>query len=210
MNVLSIDFDIIMAPDINLYNSKVGHHGETIDKLIEVFPLLGDIRADFRHYQILLNYILEATKHIHVEDIRISQTHEDIKNVLAYCQDATVYNIDHHHDLGYGNNPPKDENGETPCTCANWGEIFLEKGNISHLVWLKNTNSEYELEGNLDRFGDKLEIKDLYTVSLKDLPQMDKIFICLSPEWVPSTYHPLFYTILDLINAQKNCHLEVH
>ena len=45
---------------------------------------------------------------------------------------------------------------------------------------------------------------------LEELPHMDKLFLCLSPEWTPSMYHPLFYTILDLINSQKHCHLEVN
>ena len=36
--ILSIDFDIIMAPSIELYNDKVP--GLSQEKLIEVFPLL--------------------------------------------------------------------------------------------------------------------------------------------------------------------------
>lgn len=210
MNVLSIDFDIIMAPDINLYNPKIGQHGETIDKLIEAFPLLGDVRADFRHYQTLVGYVLETIKDLRVEDIRISNTHEDIKNLLSDCVNATVYNIDHHHDLGYGDRPLTNEDGELICTCANWGDYFFTKGNMTHLVWLKNINSEYNEEECLNKFGDRVEIKNLSQVDLRDLPSMDKIFICLSPEWVPSKYHPLFYTILDLINQQKNCHLEIY
>ena len=38
----------------------------------------------------------------------------------------------------------------------------------------------------------------------------DKIFLCLSPEWIPPYYHTLFYGILDWINQKINRHLEIH
>ena len=122
MNVLSVDFDIIMAPDIGLYNGLVGvspDNSRSIDQRIKEHPMLSGCRADLNHYQRLVLYILNVIKDMEIEDIRISYTHEDIKNVLKDLQDVHVYNIDHHHDLGYPQEG-KDIPAKDHCSCANW------------------------------------------------------------------------------------------
>ncbi len=209
MNVLSVDFDIIMAPDIGLYNSMVGtshDNSRSIDQRIKEHPILAGCRADLNHYQRLIPYILKVTQDLKIEDIRISMTHEDIKNVLKNMEDVHVFNIDHHHDLGYpqeGENRPKEEH----CSCANWGEYYFHQGIITQFTWLNNTNSgpvapAWENDSRITT--------QLYQeTNLETLPKMDKLFLCLSPEWTPSMYHPLFYTILDLINEQKGCRLQI-
>ena len=50
MKVLSIDFDIVMAPDINLYNNFVPRIVSSIDEIVEHHPYLGGLRADLDHY----------------------------------------------------------------------------------------------------------------------------------------------------------------
>ena len=102
MNILSIDFDIIMAPDINLYNNLVSPSEDgmrNITKLAEDHPLLQGCRADLGHYQRIVEILMNVIYGMGVEDIRISYSHEDIKNVLNDLSNVTVYNIDHHHDL---------------------------------------------------------------------------------------------------------------
>lgn len=208
MNILSIDFDIIMAPDINLYNNLVSPSEDgmrNITKLAEDHPLLQGCRADLGHYQRIVEILMNVIYGMGVEDIRISYSHEDIKNVLNDLSNVTVYNIDHHHDLGYPNFNNVEESG---CTCANWGDFYLKNGTIGKLVWLKNNNSEMHEDYQNDsrvkfiNFGD-FDFK-------KNSVHFDKLFMCLSPEWVPEMYHPLFYTLLDMINNTKNCHLEIY
>jgi hypothetical protein len=211
MNVLSIDFDIIMAPDINLYNAMVGTSPDgsrSVEERIKEYPILAGCRADLQHYQRMVSYLLEkVTKHLKVEDIYITHSHENIKYVLEGLSNVHVYNIDHHHDLGY---PQDEHNGDTEgkCTCANWGEYFLQNNTITHLTWLSNSNSgpvppHFENDNRVD-------VQLYQQTELEKLPKMDKLFICLSPEWTLPMYHPLFYTILDLINNQKGCHLEIN
>ena len=48
MNVLSIDFDIIMAPSINLYNNMVP--GTKWDDLLKSLPNLATTPADLHIY----------------------------------------------------------------------------------------------------------------------------------------------------------------
>lgn len=209
MNVLSIDFDIIMAPDIALYNALVhpGENGEdvTVDKLMKDFPMLNGCRADLNHYHKIVTYLMNNIQHLSAEDIRIAFNHEDIKYVLEKCPSAHVYNIDHHHDLGY-----KGPNGEVEnkiCTCANWGDFYFKKGNITEFTWIKNVNSDIpaDYENN-----PKVHFIDLQNFNLEELPKMDKLFMCLSPEWTASSYFPLFYILLDIINNQKGCHLDIN
>ena len=211
MNVLSIDFDIIMAPDINLYNNMVGTspNGErTIDKRIAEYPMLSGCRADLNHFQKIVNYLMKIIKDIDVENIRVSLTHEDIKNVLDDMENVHIYNIDHHHDLGYMQPSDQDKKNECQdCSCANWGEFFFDKNIIKYFTWINNVNSSIDNKWEKDA---RVTIKPLAEFNLETLPKIDKLFICLSPEWVPSTYHPLFYLILDLINEEKECHLELH
>ena len=84
----------------------------------------------------------------------------------------------------------------------------MKNGTIGKLVWLKNNNSEIHEDYQNDsrvkfiNFGD-FDFK-------KNSVHFDKLFMCLSPEWVPEMYHPLFYTLLDMINNTKNCHLEIY
>lgn len=208
MNVLSIDFDIIMAPDIELYNGMVSTSPDgsrSIEQRIKEHPLLGGCRADLKHYQKLIPYVLKVCQNLNVEDIRVSFSHEDIKNLLDGLNDVHVFNIDHHHDLGYPQPNRKIEEEESRCSCANWAEYYINRNIISKLTWLNNTNSSsipphWENDGRID-------VQTYQTTSLENLPHMDKLFICLSPEWTPSTYHPLFYLMLDLINKEKKCQL---
>lgn len=210
MNVLSIDFDVIMAPEINLYNGLVGpseNNERTIDTLIKDYPMLNGCRADLGHYQKIVTLIDKVIKEMTAEDIRISYNHEDIKNVLNPLSDVTIYTIDHHHDLGYPNpDAPKDE--DMPCTCANWADFFFKNGTIQNYVWLKNSNSDIHPEYIEDKRTEFLDFGE-FDVDKMDI-HFDKLFICLSPEWVPAMYHPLFFTLLDIINRQKNCHLEIY
>lgn len=98
--VLTIDFDVIMWPSIELYNNMVDG---TIDNLIEIekdIPLIQYANADLQTYYKLTNYLLKAKeKKIQIEFI---DTHEKILNYIK--KPCNLINIDHHHDLGYNDN----------------------------------------------------------------------------------------------------------
>lgn len=212
MNILSIDFDIIMAPDIPLYNQFVrGTNGQgknvTLETLCSDFPMLNHCRADLNHYQKIVTYLLGIIKDVEEKNIRVAFSHEDIKYMLDESSDVHVFNIDHHHDLGYPVPEEEKERADKICTCANWGDFYFRNGTITKFTWLKNANSD---EHPIYKEDERVTILNLIDFDLNTLPPIDKIFLCLSPEWVSNTYTPLFYLILDLINSQKDCHLEIH
>ena len=205
MKVLSIDFDIIMAPDINLYNPLTPRIA-VIDDLINQHPCLTGLRADFTHYQKLANLILTVGANMNYHDVCVSFSHEHIGKFLINDTDLEIINIDHHHDLGYDEN----DNFEK-CTCANWAYYLFKKGQLKKYTWLNNPNSgAIPPTQNEECFSSfpfcELEEKEY----IKQFGQPDKIFLCLSPEWVPEQYHPLFFLMLDLLNKQNDYTLPVY
>lgn len=135
MKVLSVDFDIIMAPDINLYNPIVPR--KNIEEVIKEHPLLTGLRADLIHYKNLVNLLLKVSKDIPYSNICVAFSHEYIGNFLQNDTNLEIVNIDHHHDLGYEPNL----NYEI-CNCANWAYYLFKKKKVINYTWLNNTNSD--------------------------------------------------------------------
>lgn len=202
MDVLSIDFDIIMAPTIEYYNHMVpSRNWEDIQM---ENPYMYNPKADLSHY----NYLLCLLDKIITKetDIYVAYNHKMIIDFLSNVDIVDIINIDHHHDLGY---PPEENEKDN---CANWAKQLLKSGKMKNYIWAKNFNSQLpvdsikeELESYNCIIADFNELKDRI-VNMK----FDKIFLCISPEWVPPYYQQLFYGILDLLNQKLNCHLEIH
>ena len=197
MNVLSIDFDIIMAPSINLYNNMVP--GIKWDDLLKSLPNLTTTPADLNIYSRILRYLLRVIDK--TSSIFISYSHSFIQDYLKNDNDLNITNIDHHHDIFY-DIKDKDKKLEE-CNCADWVKYFHDQSKLKNYTWIHNDNScdpNFEVNFKYSKIPFKeFEFDDSY----------DKYFICLSPEWVPPYYHSLFYTILDCLNEKNNYHLEI-
>ena len=194
--ILSIDFDIIMAPSIELYNDKVP--GLSQEKLIEVFPILEYCQADMSHYQKLLSYLLEIVPKMSPDNIHIAFSHQTILKYIPKDEENHIVNIDHHHDLGY----EEDLIEKKMDTCANWAKSLFLRNQIESYTWMNNSNSSKLPENieNRTKFKEKIHIRDFRDFDMS-YPVPDILFICLSPEWVPLNYRPLFYSMLDVINT---------
>lgn len=199
MKILSIDFDIIMAPSIELYNERVP--GMNWEELTTAFPLLAFCQADLTHYRRLIEYLIKIAPFVNKDDIHIAFGHQKILDSIPEDEDNVVINIDHHHDLGYGDNP-LDKEG----TCANWALTLFKHNKLKQYTWLHNTNFENFSDEVKDNYKDK--ILDYNLSDVEDLHESygtpDIIFICLSPEWVPPEYRELFYSMLDILNVLKD------
>ena len=206
MKVLSIDFDIVMAPDINLYNNFVPRIVPSIDEIVEHHPYLGGLRADLDHYQKIANLLLKVGADIKYTNVCASLSHEHIGKFLMNDNDLEIVNIDHHHDLGY----IEDDTFEK-CNCANWAYYLFKQGKLKRYIWLNNVNSDimpphrHEDCFSSQHFCD-IEVSDY----IQQFGKPDKIFLCLSSPWVPSQYFPLFYLLLDILNHQNNYVLPVY
>lgn len=202
MDVLSIDFDIIMAPTIEYYNHMVP--SRKWEDIQMENPYMYNPKADLSHYNYLLCLLDKIiTKE---KDIYVAYNHKMIIDFLSNVDIIDIINIDHHHDLGYRLEENEKDN------CANWAKQLLKSGKMRNYIWAKNVNSQLpvdsikkELESYNYTIADFNELKD----KIADM-KFDKIFLCMSPEWVPPYYQQLFYGILDLLNQKLNCHLEIH
>ena len=120
--IITIDFDIIMAPCINLYNNSVP--GIAWDSLLND-PYMQLLTIDTQHYQRLTQFVLKCFNQMNKENIHFINSHENIANYIQNNEEYSIVNIDHNHDICY--NPKDVENKCEELTCANW------------LKWLKES-----------------------------------------------------------------------
>ena len=202
MDVLSIDFDIIMAPTIEYYNHMVP--SRKWEDIQMENPYMYNPKADLSHYNYLLCLLDKViTKET---DIYVAYNHKMIIDFLSNTNDVNIINIDHHHDLSYCLDKDNKDN------CANWAERLFKNGKMKNYIWAKNINSQLPI----DDIQEKLKSYNYIIADFNELKgriinmKFDKVFLCMSPEWVPPYYQQLFYGILDLLNQKLNCHLEIH
>lgn len=189
MTVVTIDFDIIMAPSIEFYNNLTGNKKLFDDPLTRVFP------ADFIHYQRLTQWIISQMRTLNKTDIVFITSHDSLINYVS--PEDTVINIDHHHDLGY-ERPGDNNKNHNEINCGNWAEYLLNNNLIKNYIWIKNENSNPN-----KKCKSIIEEYNFKTYELANL-QADKIIFCLSPEWVPPQYHNLFFIWIDILNNYYN------
>lgn len=198
-NIVTIDFDIIMAPCINLYNDQAGK--KTWDFFLQ-FDHMKMLTADFNHYQKLTNWLINIIKKIKKENIIFIEDHGQVlKYIEADNSKINIYNIDHHHDCGYGKHCENEK-----LNCGNWGLKLHQLNVLNNFYWIKNINSTIPPDDA--RIVDFISY-NLQEYNLQDLPIPDKLIICLSEPWVPPYFRPLFFTWLDILNNYYNTHFEI-
>ena len=191
MNIVTIDFDIIMEPSINLYNDKINDQRTVLDLYNEFNWLPNSIPANLYLYEYLTNYILcckKANVPIHFID-----SHDEIIQYIKNYKLINLINIDHHHDLGYIDEDI--HNKIKNLDCGNWAKYGLEQNIIKNYIWVKDKNSIKNKEDIKYKF-ESYEIKDYNLVNLHK--ETDELIICSSFEWIPAMYHPLFSVWQDI------------
>ena len=203
MDVLSIDFDIIMAPTIEYYNHMTPQR--SWEDMQQENPYLIAPKMDLEHYNYLiclLNKVIDENTEVYV-----AFNHKMIVDFLKNDTDLSIINIDHHHDLSYNPNEEK----QNP-DCANWAKYLFEQNKMRNYVWAKNANSQMPIDIVVDQIKNyNYVIEDFNNIKDRiDNIKYQKVFICLSPEWVPPYCQTLFFGLLDMLNNKFNCHLEIH
>lgn len=197
--IVTIDFDIIMAPSIGLYNNLVpGNSWEQL-KNDPYFELL---KIDAIHYQKIFNYIMHCVQYLPKENIHFIEDHGQ---AVKYIQDkCDLINVDHHHDVGYGDDIEKQESP----TCANW-VYHLDKCHlVNTYTWINNDNSEI-IPVEKSPLSATMVVHSLQNFDLESLPVPDELIICLSEPWTPPYIRPLYYTIVDICNKYYGTHFDI-
>ena len=205
--ILSIDFDIIMHPCIDLYNEDV----EGSDEPKELWKWLEE-EYKLEDYNLLtgdFNILFEIAKLINYnkdKPIYFIDEHQEIIDILQerpeYNTDVyKIYNIDFHHDIWYDEDSPNEILYNDEYTCADWvGYLYLKK-KLKQYIWLKASNSNL-LETPI--YGKNFNFKTLGLTDFDKLYRVDfdEIYFCLSPHWVPEKYRKL-YDLIKLFLAKE-------
>lgn len=191
MNVVTIDFDIIMKPSIGFYNNMVDPE-DPIKNYIEEFSFLANIPADLYIYDYLTRYITRAMVN-GCRDVYFINSHEAaiscIKG-LSLKEPVTLYNIDHHHDLGYDKTANEWKTLEKKVLVGNWVKYGKEKKYIDNYFWIHNDNSDPFPKEAQFLVKDDFDLKDINLNDDNFVP--DVLILCASYEWVPPMYHSLY------------------
>lgn len=196
VNILSVDFDWIMEPCINLYNG-MADDGINLSQNVEELKHIQCVPDYNKFYQISV-YIKNIAKTINDNSkIYFCDKHREILDCIndKWKLDIPVhiYNIDHHHDCGYfGDIKKNTENGPGS---NNWA---LMSDKIKKYTWINNKNSEtISLNNDIIQHFDVFEQSS--DINLINYIKFDYIFVCLSPGWVPTELFPLFDTLQFMI-----------
>lgn len=198
MTILSIDFDICMWKDIELYNSLVNSFN-TVDNVIKDYPLLQGVRFDADIYNRLTGLIVKIARRLPVNKIHFISTHEDIVPLFqnGKCNNEVI-NIDHHHDLGYSQAPDK----WNSAGCANWVKFLYQNNMIEKYTHIGDSLSVRPFPEDAPLVTEFIDINSNGIDHLVDI--VDELCICLSPAWVPQQYHGLFEAWATTLSVIKN------
>lgn len=205
--ILSIDFDWIMRPYIEMYNDVCGASAniddlrgmwEFIDCKLQGFEL-HCCEAQFADLALFLKKITDT---LPAEHLHFILHHDSVIQVLNQCnitEPISLTNVDHHHDFGY---PPKDstEPFDQYVTVANWVRCLWKEDRLEHYTWVGNENS-----AGVQMVADSLHEQFSFYTDLRKIDQwhFDEIIICFSQEWIPPMVRPLFYVLKELIDRNN-------
>ena len=221
--LLSIDFDIIMAPCIKLYNdmSNGGENPTVTWNAIEFERGVDEkfLMYDANTYKTLVKLVkMVMDFNIFCNVVPVTAHHEIIDNLKKSLDyDETTYdliNIDYHHDIMYR---PQDRNtikNFDKYNCSNWVGYLMLKDKIDKYTWVKAGNSlayDHRLDGKTPLDFDVQSLRYIedgikYPNSLRPDQispiNISTIYLCLSPQWVPYKYHHLYDLIVELFSKE--------
>ena len=184
---MTIDFDIIMGPCILFYNHLVP---QSKWEDLNTYEIANSLHADYGIYFKLTSYLCNLLKKLKSDQIVFVTGHDQVLNFIDKNEKYNIINIDHHHDLGYGNNAQKGYE----LNCANWVKHMMDNNQCSSYMWFRNQDSE--LNGGVDQTDVTSLCTDILltmATNLDGLATPDLLCIVTSPQWVP----PKFLYLLD-------------
>lgn len=198
MKFLSIDFDVCLWKDINLYNNMVGTYKE-VDELFQKNPMLQNIRFDADLYCRLTDLIVKIGQRLPADKIHFITSHEEIVPLIQVeDRKNSLVNIDNHHDIEYNYR----DYIRVP-QCGSWVKYLFQEQKIENYVHIGTDNSDRPFDEDIHFVDEFCNISQYNFELLVD--EIDELFICLSPAWVPRQYHGLFKAWAATLGQLKNC-----
>lgn len=199
VNILSVDFDWIMEPCIELYN-KTAHDNINVEDSCPSSRNVA-LQPDYEKYKQLGIYLKNITDKIEDKSkVIFADKHKDIitciKDKWKLEIPLHIYNIDHHHDCGY--DLTIEDCLKYGIDSSNW---VYGSENIKKYTWIGNSNSETFTitDEKVKHFNTFMMSNDINTINYIDF---DYVFVCLSPGWIPKQLWPLYELLEFQINHE--------
>lgn len=195
-NILTIDFDIIMKPSIQLYNDLIGD-SKSINKVLRQYPSLEYcLSSDLNIYEYLTRFIILNIKKMNKNSVHFIREHNTAIPIIEKYDECVLYNIDHHHDLGY--NITASTKIFKP-DCGNWVKYLMDKQKVKKYIWIHNDNSNMPSSTlfEMKYINTKIELSNFSPLEYLT-ENMDELIICNSPQWIPNSLQPLFMTWMTI------------
>lgn len=209
-NVLSIDMDILSWECIELYNDRVGLTGKRFkefwDELESLIHINKFLVKDEKLLKSLKSLILKKAKDIDVCNISFIKDHDMLLNRLCQSKDNTsdrfnIYNVDHHHDIYYGDDLRDEAYRFDFATLGNWVYYLGINDKIEKYYWIKDRYSKpFPKVESIDLpfpFDESLKLDDLEGI------RFDYLFISLSPDFFPYKFWDEYFEIKKEVEKLK-------
>lgn len=196
MRILSIDWDYFF-PSSDYYDW--GANEEMPIFFESIWPLRCNSKNLKTKVSMLDEYVPTIPRNFWkiVQDkpiLYIAESHKLLYDFLKFYKSSIVYNLDAHHDCGYGY--------DKEVNCGNWGKFALDKKLIKEFFQIYPEWRKQKPEGNLDQVSSQIHI----SYELPEPMQYDTIFVCRSGCWTPPWFDQLFFNFINTFNNADVIH----
>lgn len=213
LDILSIDFDIIMYPCIKLYNDKINGSESPVvlwNILQQSMEIDSHLSYDAKTL-LLLGWLLKRAKSNNSEIIALNEHQEivdDLKKMNEYSTDIyNLTNVDFHHDIFYRKDDQPLAKYFDKCDCSNWVGYLYKNNKLVSYTWYKAPNSEGFNPRLIDENDmDKFIIKSVgIDEDLKELASktFHRVYLVKSPQWVPYKYIHLYNLLYCMVTDNE-------
>lgn len=213
--VLSIDMDYVMAPCIDLYNDCAGmvefEEGNFWERVNIIRGIDKYLSYDEKKFVGVLRLLAAQLRKLDKDRFFFAEEHDMILEFLCNKNKSgevfDVYNVDHHHDIYYGQEQKSEVERFDFACIANW-VYYLGKNNlVNKYFWVRNENSSVfpreEVSGLSFPIDFDTYCGDLERLIREDI-EFDYVFVCRSNEYFPEKFNHLFDALYQTACAVKD------
>lgn len=202
-NILSVDFDFVMEPCIQLYNDFIhtlANYSQLWDEIFSKTHCEKFLKINEDNYSFLLSVLskLQCPVYIGVDHTNILRSIDERYGTDTIHPTFSITNIDHHHDILYSNRDlPKLKKYNFPQAGTWVGYLWLQQVLHSYR-WIRNENSQlYDNNLNLNFPDFSSDTKEGFNIDNSNL--YDMCYISLSVEWIPPQSIPVLIEFLKTV-----------
>ena len=118
---------------------------------------MNNLKLDINLYGILTLYVTEQIKYMDGRQVFFIKDHENVNKIIDKLNiedKIELFNLDFHHDLGYGPNPQRES-----LNCGNWVYKLILEDKLKSYTWLNAKDSVLPNNNNFNCEYNVIDIK---------------------------------------------------